>query len=274
MHRTYIVVEGPHDVAFVARLLHPQGLRHVRKLDELDPAWVPLIPTRFPHRGDLLARVPVPTFIQNATHSVALHSAEGITKIVKLFEESWALLHGQDVRVDGFGIVLDADEGESPITRHAELRRQLEALRLGSLKWPSPPGEVTVGPPRCGAFILPNNADTGTLEDLLLESSATTYPGLHTSATALISRVASDPAALGLVSKDLKEFHKPSGSRKATVAAVASVLRPGKSIAVALQDCRWLDDTAIQHTPRLTAVQAFLHRLLQLAPARDDLAGD
>lgn len=266
MKRAYIVVEGPHDVAFVARLLHPQGLHHVRKLDELDPAWVPLIPTRFPHRGDLLARVPVPTFIQNATHSVALHSADGITNIVKMFEESWALLRGQDVHVDGVGIVLDADDREQPATRHTELREHLTAIPHASLSWPATPGELAVGPPRCGAFVFPNNVDIGTLEDLLLEASATTYPGLHASGAALIAGVTTDPASLGLNSKDLKDFRKPAGARKATLGAVANVLRPGKSIAVAIQDGRWLDSTALRRLPRLTAVQSFLHHLLGLDP--------
>lgn len=178
--------------------------------------------------------MPVPTFIQNATHSVALHSADGITNIVKMFEESWALLRGQDVHVDGVGIVLDADDREQPATRHTELREHLTAIPHASLSWPATPGELAVGPPRCGAFVFPNNVDIGTLEDLLLEASATTFPGLHASAAALIAGVTTDPASLGLNSKDLKDFRKPAGARKATLGAVANVLRPGKSIAVAI----------------------------------------
>ena len=60
MRRSYLEVEGPHDVEFVARLL-PPSFKRVQMLADLDPALRCLVPAKFPHRDDLLRRVPVPT---------------------------------------------------------------------------------------------------------------------------------------------------------------------------------------------------------------------
>ena len=70
-----IVVEGPHDVEFVGRLLRLDGFARVRYESELDGFWQPLVPRAFPHGGDLLKRVPVPSFFARGEHSVAVHSA-------------------------------------------------------------------------------------------------------------------------------------------------------------------------------------------------------
>ena len=40
----YLVVEGPHDVEFVYRLLSPFGMSRVRLEKDLDPFFSPLIP--------------------------------------------------------------------------------------------------------------------------------------------------------------------------------------------------------------------------------------
>lgn len=264
MKRAYIVVEGPHDVEFAARLLKPAGFERVKDFEQLDPEWRHLVPTKFPHRGDLLKRVPVPIFLRSATHSVALDSATGITEIVPRLEESWVVLASQQVHIDSVGVILDADDGDEPASRYTQLRQRLALPTLSALHWPPLPGDITAGPPRCGVFVLPDNHHAGTLEDLLIAASETTYPGLHAGAAALVERVVADPSAHGLLKSDIKDLRKPAGARKATLATVASFLKPGKSITVAIQDCRWLEPAALQHPSGLAVVQAFLHRLLEL----------
>ena len=71
----YVVVEGPHDVEFVCQLLGPRRLRRVQFEKDFDPFFHRLIPHSYPPNGDLLKRVPVPLFLQNDTHAVAIHTA-------------------------------------------------------------------------------------------------------------------------------------------------------------------------------------------------------
>jgi hypothetical protein len=155
------------------------------------------------------------------------------------------------------GVILDADSTQPVASRFAELSSRLGALGLAV---PANPGVVSAEEPRCGIFVLPDNAASGTLEDLLLECGATSYPQLSTAATAYINSV--DPTQL--TPPDLREIQKPAGRSKATVSSMASVLRPGKSIQVSIQDNEWLRGEALA-LPRIIAVRHFLAALLGLS---------
>ena len=168
------------------------------------------------------------------------------------------------VTLDSVAVVLDADDHVPPVQRHAALRQRLRTVPRPA-NWPVVGGEVAPGPPRCGIFVLPDNEQPGSLEDLLLEASHQSYPGLHQRSEAFIATIDGDIGALGLIPRDLKDLRKPSGARKATLACVANVLRPGKAIQVAIQDGRWLDAAAIAALPRIQSVQAFVQTLLGLA---------
>jgi len=252
--RAYIAVEGPHDVAFAAELLRPMGLVRVQRFSLLDPYWRKLVPTTYPHRDDLLARVPIPLFLEGENCSVALHGANGITEIVNRIEETLVgLITGPRPAV---GVILDADSTQTVASRFAELSPRLGALDLAV---PATPGAVSDQDPRCGVFVLPDNATHGTLENLLLECGATNYPQLSTAATAYIDSV----DTTRLTRADLREIQKPAGRSKAIVSSVASVLRPGKSIQVSIQDNEWLRGAALA-LPRVVAVRRFLVALLGL----------
>ena len=107
----YLVVEGPHDVEFVYRLLSPFGLKRVQWDKDLDSYMQPLVPRTFPHGGDLQKRVPVPLFLQSPTHAIAIHSAIGDTRLVETVEESAKLINfNSDFKLmTGVGIILDTD---------------------------------------------------------------------------------------------------------------------------------------------------------------------
>jgi hypothetical protein len=255
--RAYIATEGPHDVEFLAALLRPLGFRRLQKEADLDPYWAPLIPRTFPHDGDLLKRMPVPTFFANKTHSVALDSATGIDNLYQRIEENIAVL-AVPPALPAIAVVLDADD-EDASERFADLAQRLRSL---GLPIPSAPGQVSSALPHCGIFVLPDNASKGTLESLLEECAALAYPSLLEHATAYIAGIDS----LGIARSELRELNKPAGRAKAKIAAMASVLKPGRAIQVSLQDNQWLRGAALQ-LPRILAVRDFLAALLELPPA-------
>ncbi|HWO24269.1 MAG TPA: DUF3226 domain-containing protein [Kofleriaceae bacterium] len=251
--RAYIAVEGPHDVAFVAELLRPLGLSRVKVKDALDPYWERLVPKSFPHNNDLLARVPVPLFLQGADRSVAVHGVSGVNELVRRTEESLAVVNGERPAV---AAILDADSKESAADRFAALAKDLRKLGLSI---PDQPGVISAEIPRCGVFVLPDNASPGTLEVLLEECARERYPQLAELATSYIDRV----DVTKLTGDDLKDFRKPAGRQKAIVSSIASVLRPAKALQVSLQDNEWLRGPALD-LPRVTAVRHFLADLLAL----------
>ena len=258
-----LLVEGPHDLEFCARLLKPMGFRRIQQLEilkERHPFWLPLVPERWPQRGDLLARHPVPVFFSNPNgQSVAIINAVGLSKLATRLGIDLAIL---SVQPDSIGIVLDADDAGTPHDRHVELVKAITARpeeETAQLQLPKSPGTVSDGPPRCGVFVMPDNESSGTLEELLLEAGGQAYPGLQKAATAYLQGI---DGVAGLTSEDLIEFGKPAGRKKAVVAAMASILKPGKAIQVSIQDNRWLDADALR-LPRIAGVTRFIQELLR-----------
>jgi len=252
----YLVVEGPHDLEFAYRLLSPFGFKRIQWEKDLDQFLDPLVPRKFPQDdGDLQKRIPVPLFLQSDSHAIAIHSAGGDSRLTEVVQENAVYLdHSQ---ITGVGILLDSDNAIPVLDRFNSIKSAMQQL---GISMPSQPGVVQPGVPRYGAYVLPDNTVQGTLEELLLETAAITYPKLLASATQHI-----DNAILGtdLIIDDKKGFNKPAGRKKAIIGAMASVLRPGKSVQVSIQDNRWFRENAL-HVPRVKAVQEFLKDLFDL----------
>lgn len=252
-----IVAEGPHDVEFVAKLLSAFGFKRVNAIKDLDSFWSDLVPRTFPYKGDLLRRVPIPLFLKNDTGSVAVHCAIGDTRIARTVEEDLELL---DVSaLTGVGVILDADNDTSATERFSSMKHALGSVRLSL---PDAAGQVLPGSPRCGIYVMPDNTSNGTLEDILLECAAVSYPSLRSAAEEYVGSVNRDDPILA---RELKrEFFKPAGEKKAIAGCISSVLRPGKAIQVSIQDNRWIDENTM-NLPNVNAVRKFLSELLELS---------
>jgi hypothetical protein len=241
----YLVVEGPHDVEFIYRLLKPYRFARVRMLGALDPFFAALVPRTFPPDGDLQKRVPIPVFLQNETHSVAVHSAVGDTRLIQTIEENAGVLDSS--ALTAIGVIFACDSALTPNERYRAIRDGLRAKGYG---FPDDAGALNAGVPNLGAFVLPDNRSSGSLENILLECAQHVYPALLSSA---ITHVESALEDASLTVDDLHELTKPAGRDKAIVSAIASILRPGRAT----------QDSALA-LPRVEAVQSFLVNLLEL----------
>lgn len=254
MNYSLFVVEGPHEVEAIGQLVKNRKVARVRLLQDLDPYWVPLVPTKFPHEGDLHKRVPAPAFFASENLSVAIQSAEGIDNIEAAVRASLAALDGDP---GGLGIIMDADHDE-PV----ETRWKAMVSRLPDLSFGGGPGVVGAGSPRAGVFVLPDNAGPGSLEDVLLACAAEVYPTLLSAATALVNPLDPKDKALFRTSDESKFIKKPSGKPKAIAGCIASVLRPGKAIQVSIQDNLWLRDERALALPAVAALQRFVDEII------------
>jgi hypothetical protein len=216
----------------------------------------------YPQGGDLLARHPVPLFLVNDDgQSVALVVAAGISKVRQRLNNALNVLSRTP---DSVGVILDADSEESPSTRFKTLVEgfKKEGSASARLAWPSKPGELSRTNTKTGVFILPDNQGQGTLEDLLLEAAEVAYPDLLKAAKQYTDLISEETAREGgkLDKSDLKEFLKPAGRQKAIVASMTGILKPGKTVAVSIQDTRWLDPDF--SGPRILDFQSFLDQLI------------
>ena len=254
----YLVVEGQHDIAFIGRLLRQFGFTSpVQLKSNVDLFWNRIIPTEFPVNDDLMARVPVPTFFQKDTHSIAIHAALGITNIVRTLNRSYLSLETQP---ESYGILLDADnEGQAPKQRFDSILSELHTQHI-NLPIPLNPGDVAGENPAFGIYVLPDNQNPGTLENILLQTAQVNYTNLASTALTYIQSI--DPSQL--TPEDLREYQKPAGQKKAQIGSMASVLRPGAAIQVSIQRDRWLEGESL-NLPAVKAISVFLATLLQLA---------
>jgi hypothetical protein len=249
-----LVVEGPHDVEFTYRLLSPFDLNRIQLIEHLDSRLTPLIPSEFPVKGDLQKRVSVPLFLQNDTHCIAIHSAIGDSQLVNTLYDDIELF--DENPFSGVGILLDSDKQISPDKRYFCIKTELQKK---ALVFPDIPGQVSTTSPKMGMYVLPDNQNIGTLEDLLLKSAATMYPGL----LPVAKNYASQAKVCGLQNKELQDFNKPAGENKAVIGAMANIFRPGKSVQVSIQDNDWLRGQALL-IPQIKAVQDFLKALFDI----------
>lgn len=227
-------------------------------MGQLDEFFHTLVPSSFPHEDDLTRRVPVPVFMQNESHCIAIHSARGDSKLVSSVEENKKDLRQRKYeQLTGVGLILDSDDDSDPITRYTKVRDKLRGL---GFDFPDDPGVVSGDTPRLGAFVLPDNANQGNLEDLLIECADQAFPNLLASAKTHVDTAKADTSFTDAKREDL---NKNSKYKKAVVGSIATTLRPGRSIQVSVQDNIWLRGDNLE-LPKIKAIQEFLKQLFEL----------
>lgn len=258
MNRCYFVVEGPHEIEVIGHLLRRRGLHRVRLLDDLDEQFQALVPTTYPVDGDILRRVATPTFFQNESHCVAIDSAIGVERLCTTFQ----VRRTRVTELHGVGILADADQ-------NAAGRRQEIVSGLPELDFGSEAGGVYGDTPRAGIYVLPDNENPGSLEDLLLRCAEVVYPTLLKGARDFVSPLDAKNRSVFVDRKESEDLRKPFGKDKAIIACVANVLRPGKAIQVSIQDNRWFKDDRVFQEPLLKNLEAFVDAVLGLNPTAD-----
>ena len=250
-----LIVEGPHDQAFVARVLCCLGFqRFDGKQAGLDRVWEPWKPT-YPKNGQLYAPLDMPKILVNQDWSIGVMVAGG--------GELWSRQKGFALRLrnngsfmasiknnGAIGFVLDADN-EAP----KRLVEKLQEVYLGIFAdMPAAPGRVEPGPPRIGCFVIPNNTDIGTVESVLLPLGQTQYGKLLAHADAFV----------GACEPDLTTHFKPFDHLKARVAAAASILQPGSTNTITIERDDWVTERLLQHE-RLVPFVRFVCELFELS---------
>ena len=256
--RVLLVVEGPHDEAFISKILRERhGIQSRSKYSAVDDYWRKTIPYKVPHDDDLRQRMPVPFFYESPGLSLAIVVAVGESRLVEMVGDTLAVLPAPPV--DAIGVILDADDQRTAESRHNSICRELSKL---SLMPGGAPGTVGMTPPYCGVYVLPDNTSKGTLEDVLLECAELNYNSALRNARDFIGLVKREDYR----SSDLKELNKPAGRNKAIIAAITAVLKPGKTAQTSISDNYWLDNEAYSLIS-VRNLELFLEQLIAGPPA-------
>lgn len=259
MTYSYLLVEGQADLAVVGRLLKLDGLENIRLVENLDPFWTSrLIPDKYPHKGNIVERVPVPAFFQSATHSVAIQ-AESLSEIPGTLRDSLSQLGASRSQLSGIGLVVDADF-DSEIPPVGRFENIVADTTDSEIVWPDAPGMVSGGSPRTGIYVLPNNRDSGTVETLLDYGITTVWPEIARLAREYV--VSATPEIEKLEQRDRREFQKPPGRIKAAISSIASLHRPTYAIQNSIRDGPWISEASLAAVEELRQLQAFLRAIV------------
>ena len=262
MSNVFIAVEGPQDVEFLAGLFELRGFRKEVMYARLTGEFCGrIINTKFPYEGDLHKRMPNPMFLTDGTRWIAVQSAGGDTRLERLVRDVLMNLQDFPDELVALGIIRDADK-HTPAQHLDAVAEQVESLRtVPGFRIEIPPalGMVVGETPRFGYYVLPDNQGRGTLDTILLECGEAVYSDLISGAKTYVNGVDLEK----LTPADVRLFKKRSGKTKAIVACVASILKPGMSIATSIDQSRWLNETSLE-LPRVAALAAFLKDLCRL----------
>ena len=259
MSRKYVLigVEGPHDQAFVSRILCKLlGFsKFDGKMSELDNFWRKFIPN-YPKGGNLYDRLDMPQILYNDNFSIAIYAGGGSDLIKNLK----AKLSDIDISTFfAFAIVADADNNtpnEVAKKYHKDFKEYFphfptEVTQSGNVTEGSPELET-----KAGIYILPDNSQPGVLDTLICGCGDLVYPEYMQRAKEYIDRFSEEERK-----KKLK--WKPFDQQKAIIATVASVLQPGMTNTVTIKCDDWISiETA--EIPAIKNFTEFLRNLLKL----------
>ncbi|MEQ8973957.1 MAG: DUF3226 domain-containing protein [Coleofasciculus sp. C1-SOL-03] len=254
-----IGVEGSHDQAFVGKGLKLLGFKDFRKEckgleSELDPFWRKFIPT-YPKKGNLYKRLDMPSILFTESLSVAVYAGEGSNLVTNLDDIICNNLEYQ-TNLAALGIVADADK-KSP---DAVVNDYSDCFQTYFSNFPAQPGEVdTTNTPRTGIYVLPDNRSQGVLDTLLCHCGEIAYPAWMERSRSYLAQFSEEER------RAFKCKWKPFDEDKALVAAIVSILKPGKTNTVSISDNNWVSAQTQVQVPTLANFLNFLRRLLSLS---------
>lgn len=249
-----IGVEGNHDQAFLSKVLRELlGFSKCEDQKNLDALWRKFIPVYPPKTGRLHVRLDMPSILYTDTLSVAIYAGEG-SNLVNNLKDKLADIDYLN-SLSAFAIVADADR-----QKPAEVaKKYYDELRGYFTDFPfeiSETGTIIEATPRLGIYILPNNSDQGVLDTLLCACGEVAYPIYMERAKSYISQFSDE---------EIKQIGwKPFDKEKATVATIASILKPGKTNTVSISDNDWISTQTEQQISSLQNLTNFLRKLLSM----------
>ena len=239
MRNFVFVAEGAHDVSFLGKLLVRNGFAKIENFEQIPPEWKILYPKKFPWDGEIIQRVArFPDLFSNNQIVVGLLNSGGDSKLITSLRTALDAIGPRNVEL--VLIFADADMSHAE-ARFTSLRTGLTALNAQAvhegvpefpIAVPSKIGTIDGANPAIGVFVFPDNVSMGSLEDVLYACATQTHPEVAERARDLVTQLDADLAAKH---QSLKNLRAGLGKAKAKMGIVANILKPGTSLAVAVE---------------------------------------
>lgn len=266
MRNFVFVAEGSHDVSFLGELLVRNGFDKIKDFNLIPPEWMILYPKKFPWDGETIQRVArFPDLFSNNQIVVGLLNSGGDSKLIASLRTALDAIGPRNIEL----VLIFADADMAPAeTRFTSLQTGLTDLNAKAvhegvpefpITVPSKIGTIDGANPAIGVFVFPDNSSMGSLEDVLYACATQTHPEVAEKAQDLVTQLDKDLAAKH---QSLKNLRAGLGKAKAKMGIVANILKPGISLAVAVEQ-QSIIPTADQAPDLVKDINDFLLRALR-----------
>ncbi|MEP0148504.1 DUF3226 domain-containing protein [Pseudophaeobacter sp.] len=248
MRNFVFVTEGNHDVSFIGKLLTRRGFLRVTEFESLPEGWDSLYPRKFPWNGDSIERVArFPDVYANEQIAVGLINSGGDSRLVSSLRNALDVMIPENVEL----AIIFSDADAAPArSRFEGIQNELKELNFDAVGEEAPGYPVTVpseiaaiegSKPAMGIFVFPDNSSCGSLEDILFSCSQVSHPDLADRAKSFVEEI---DETLEEGHKSLKKMRAGLGRKKSIMGTIANVLKPGSSLAVAVEQQKLIPDNA------------------------------
>jgi hypothetical protein len=252
----YFIVEGPHDVAIIGKILKLIGVKEMKSLNDISDLWKQLIPNKYPFSNGKLDRVsPIPSFYQNKEISVAIKSAGEESKIISELDLTVSALTREDLKqIEGILVFCDADEStqKEKFNRVMKSIRENEDLSFNESCFENKIGMFNGVNIKADIYMFPDNESQGTLEDILLQGANIVYKDLLVAAKNYVSTVGTG----------YKKNWSVSSEKKVIMGCMTNVLKPGKANQISIYDNKWVSEETITGSEDIKKLYHFISRFI------------
>lgn len=270
MKNIVFVFEGAHDVSFVGQILSKSGFTRNTSFSAIPDTWKQLYPRSFPWNGDLLERVArFPEVYTSPEFTIGLINAGSDSQLIPRLRVVIETLGLEGV--DCMAIFADADALDAS-NRFKSVQKGLAKLNADAIEEgvpgypigvPTEMASLSAGSPAVGVFVFPNNAKPGSLENVLFECAKLTHNEVSLKAEGFINQLDQDiPAGHGSLGK----LRAGLGKQKAIMGLIANVLKPGSSLAVAIEQ-RGLVGEAALDLEEVQGISEFINAIFKRTSA-------
>ncbi|MEG1311522.1 MAG: DUF3226 domain-containing protein [Romboutsia sp.] len=263
MNHYLFIVEGAHDVSLVSSILRVLKFRCIKDITHIIPPFNNLLMDRFPlEKNSLDLYNKIPTFYAKENKNICIISADGEMKLIKALDNAISKFRLEELddltKVIIFcdGDLKNREDKISELIRLSfpkgnDLEINKEKLRDGflSLKY------VEIINIEMEFFVMPNNKDSGRLEQILIEAIKLVDKELLEDVDIFLSNVP----------KEYKTKWSESNSKfdKTRISCVGNVKNPASSMGSLIGSSKWITSDTVKNCKLLGGIYKYIENVVR-----------
>ncbi len=262
MNHYIFIVEGAHDVALVSSILRVLKFKCIKNYNKISNPLNRLIIDRLPYdKNNLDIYNKLPSFYIKDNNNVCIISADGETKLIKSLDN--AISKFKIDELDDLSKVVifcdgDLDTREEKIKKLIKLSfpkdNKLEINKDKLLKGYLSLNNIDIINIKTEFFVMPNNKDSGRLEQILLEAIKNVDGELLEEVDMLLDRIPS-------VYKS-KWSETNSKYDKTRISCVGNVKNPTSSMGALIGSSKWITEETVISCNLLSGIYNYIKGIL------------